>query len=930
MRKRDLAKRLVSSSTAGERRELLRSHAKLADAKLAREIKEICYARWTAEPVVARRAAAALTAMTAISHDPEIAAISFWLDGIAKITQSKFQQAIDRLDAGAAAFNRLDKPVDAAQTQVAKLIALALLGRYEEADEAGKSALAIFEKARDQLAAGKIEMNLSNVAARREMHRDAERYALSALRRFKKIGEKTWQTMAENDLANTYSEINEFRKAESYFAMAAKSARESKMRLTLAEIEASMGNLEMFRGRYADALKFLELSRQNYDELGLPHQSAIADLEIAEICAELNLVVEASSKLHPLAERLKKLGLKADEARARTIVARLLTRQGEYRSALKELARARQLFSKENNAIGQARTDILRAEVLISTSDHEKAETALDQARQCLAGSRNNRWTIMADLLRAETYRLRGKYASSRQLLKSVVKSAGQCEMPSIAAAGLTALGKLESSIGDVAGAKSAFGRAVALIESMRAPIASDEFKMSFLAGQLEPFEELFRIAVGENRIAEAFDIHELARARSLVEAVGTETNKRSSGKLATTLEKVREELNWFYSRLARAGDSDISDLEVEIASREKLIASLTRQIDSLTGNRAREEGKVDVTSLQSRLKGDTALIEYVELNGTIAAFVVTNKSIDLVQGLGNENFVKRDLEGLRFQFGSLRFGREAVKNFLPQLKQNADRYLERLYQTLIAPVAHLVNNKKLVIAPSGSLNYIPFNALFDGERYLIESHVVSITPSAGVWMKLNKRRPQKIENGLLMGYSDESIPLAEAEIGALREELDTSATAFTGREATFRAFVDNASKADLIHLACHGQFRSDNPMFSSLHLADGWVTVRDVTRQKLKAELVILSACETGLSEIHAGEELLGLTRGFLSAGAQNLIVSLWTVNDESTSQLMTEFYTNLQRGTAPAASLRAAQIKFIDAGVHPYYWSSFISIGK
>jgi CHAT domain-containing protein len=117
--------------------------------------------------------------------------------------------------------------------------------------------------------------------------------------------------------------------------------------------------------------------------------------------------------------------------------------------------------------------------------------------------------------------------------------------------------------------------------------------------------------------------------------------------------------------------------------------------------------------------------------------------------------------------------------------------------------------------------------------------------------------------------------------------------------------------------------------MFSSLHLADGWVTVRDITRQRLKARLVTLSACETGVNEIYSGEELLGLTRGFLSAGAQSLIVSLWNVNDEATNRLMSEIYRNLQLGRTPAASLRAAQTEFISRGVHPYYWSPFISIG-
>lgn len=118
--------------------------------------------------------------------------------------------------------------------------------------------------------------------------------------------------------------------------------------------------------------------------------------------------------------------------------------------------------------------------------------------------------------------------------------------------------------------------------------------------------------------------------------------------------------------------------------------------------------------------------------------------------------------------------------------------------------------------------------------------------------------------------------------------------------------------------------------MFSSLHLADGWITVRDICSQKLTAKLVTLSACETGLNKIFAGEEILGLARGFLTAGADSLVVSLWAVDDAATARLMRDFYTNLQRNETISASLRKAQLSFIQRGEHPFYWSPFVSIGK
>ena len=151
-----------------------------------------------------------------------------------------------------------------------------------------------------------------------------------------------------------------------------------------------------------------------------------------------------------------------------------------------------------------------------------------------------------------------------------------------------------------------------------------------------------------------------------------------------------------------------------------------------------------------------------------------------------------------------------------------------------------------------------------------------------------------------------------------------------TGSDATFANYTENAPAADILHLACHGQFRSENPLFSSLHLADGSVTVRDICAQNLNAELVTLSACETGLNKIFAGDEILGLARGFLAAGAKSLVLSLWTVSDEATTELMKNFYTNLQRGESVSASLRLAQLDFIKNNSHPYFWSPFMVIGR
>ncbi len=138
------------------------------------------------------------------------------------------------------------------------------------------------------------------------------------------------------------------------------------------------------------------------------------------------------------------------------------------------------------------------------------------------------------------------------------------------------------------------------------------------------------------------------------------------------------------------------------------------------------------------------------------------------------------------------------------------------------------------------------------------------------------------------------------------------------------------AAGRGVLHLACHGSFRSDNPMFSSLKLGDGWLTAADALDLDLEDALVTLSACESGRNEVFAGDELIGLTRGFLGAGAATLVASLWLVQDETTAELMEKWYEHLRNGVGRATALRNAQLALKDRCPHPYYWAPFALIGQ
>jgi CHAT domain-containing protein len=179
------------------------------------------------------------------------------------------------------------------------------------------------------------------------------------------------------------------------------------------------------------------------------------------------------------------------------------------------------------------------------------------------------------------------------------------------------------------------------------------------------------------------------------------------------------------------------------------------------------------------------------------------------------------------------------------------------------------------------------------------------------------------------MSVPDPLIPAVTQEAKAVARHLP-GAEVLNDGQATTHALQSASSGCDVLHLACHGLFRSDNPMFSSLKLHDGWVTAADVMRLDLGGALVTLSACESGRNEVFAGDELIGLTRAFLGVGASTLVVSLWVVQDETTASLMEKYYERLGAGAGAAEALRAAQLEIKDERPHPYYWAPFVLVGR
>ncbi|NER49921.1 MAG: CHAT domain-containing protein [Symploca sp. SIO1A3] len=324
-------------------------------------------------------------------------------------------------------------------------------------------------------------------------------------------------------------------------------------------------------------------------------------------------------------------------------------------------------------------------------------------------------------------------------------------------------------------------------------------------------------------------------------------------------------------------------------------------------------------------------------------------RTVNLPQDISLQQLVKvsREQIGIR--------GR-GNNNATPQTN-DATNHLQQLHQLLIAPIADLLpenEEERIIFIPHRELFLVPFAALQDQNTYLIEKHTILTAPSIQS-LSLTRKHRQRVKNlpgeALVVGNPTmpkfknlSPLPGAETEAKKIAEMLNTEP--LLGAEATEKTIVEKLPKAKIIHLATHGLLDDISGVGSPGAIAlapsgkdDGFLTSRDIMEKygltnttPLQAELVVLSACNTGRGDIK-GEGVVGLSRSLIAAGVPSLVVSLWKVPDHATQELMVEFYTNLyERKLDKAQALRQAMLTMLEGGENPdpLDWAAFTVIGE
>jgi tetratricopeptide (TPR) repeat protein len=602
---------------------------------------------------------------------------------------------------------------------------------------------------------------------------------------------------------------------------------------------------------------------------------------------------------------------------------------GQIEESLQALDKASRIFEREKNETWSALTDLYRALSLHTAKSDEKALALAESARQRLTGSPLRSKEILASILVARLHLLRGNLTQAKQIVQGAQVLLGATKIPHLQLNADLLQAETAHACGELQAAKDSYEKAHLLAEGLRRRLARDEIQLSFLEDKGSLYRGLVELLLQEGDLERAFLFVEYAKARSFSESLHrSATDGKAQNQVAAQL---RLRLRRFYRRLdylearPNAGSAGLlNEIRTRTAACERELAMAPaepggRELSGL------DTGEITLAAIQAHLGVGEAFLQYFALRSSLVLLAIRKEEIRCFD-LGPLDAVDAAYRLMRFQLarGGLPWA-DALEDstWLPA----SQRHLEALYRLLIEPARHWLPEGHWTIAPHRDLHRVPFHALRHAGRYLIDERTISYAPSAGVWLRCLLRTAPPLENAAVFGVPDGRCP-AIAEEASVVASLLPGAALYQGSQATMEQLASCGNSA-VIHIASHGLYRADNPAFSSIQLANNRLTLFDLRHLELNAELVTLSGCATGVHESAGADEILGLTRGVLLAGARAAHVSLWAINDESTAEYMTGFYSCLAAGMAIPEALRQSMTDLRDQYPHPFFWAPFALTG-
>jgi CHAT domain-containing protein/tetratricopeptide (TPR) repeat protein len=792
---------------------------------------------------------------------------------------------------------------------------------------------AVAERIGDQAGIAGSWLNLGLVHHSQDEHEKALEATLKALAIYEASGNKRGVALTEENLSNLYRALGDHRRA---FDFAQKSLRLSQETGHRRDTMMALSELAIIYGQQNNA------------------EQAFAHLEKAlAIAQELEDTLTIAMVRHDMALQYKKFG-KYDRALAM------------YEQLLKEL---------EGDRGGAA---MVRDQIGKIYAEQKRYDEALAYHREALAGldaTRNRRATVVTLNNISAVYIAQENYTEALKVSEEAVSLSREKGRKSDLGASLINLGYSQFGLNRLTQARQAFTEAVSIVEQLRAQTAGGaQERQRYFERGLGAHHGLLSVLVKENKPRDALIFAEQAKARVLLDMLQRGRVRINKAMTATEQEQERQlnseltQLNKQLTRLTQTDKQDasrVAEVETKLEKARLDYEAFQNSLYAAHPELKTQRGESLIISAQELAhllpNASTALLEYVVTEDKTFLFAITKPA------------EKADVE---IQVYTLSLKRDELAKQIESFRQQlASRDLGfrtsalKLYDLLLKPAQSQLRGKdNVVIAPDSSLWDLPFQALVNNtNRFMIETASISYAPSLTVLREMTKRRinqsttetgasllafgnPQsgtetvKRTGSSLRNHNLDPLPEAGEEVRALgRLYGPARSKIYVGKEAREDLVKREAGRAGILHFTTHGILNNASPMYSHLTLAeggpndDGLLEAWELMQLDLKADLAVLSACETARGRIGAGEGMIGFSWAMFIAGVPSIVVSQWKVESAGTRDLMVNFHRALISPARPNAktnktdALREAALKLLKnpETSHPFYWAGFVLVG-
>lgn len=802
---------------------------------------------------------------------------------------------------------------------------------FDKALEAFTSSLALNEEIGEDLNRGRELRRIGRIYyLRLNQYSQAEKYFQEAYLLFEELGHNEQKMEALLELGLVAEKRGEFAKSLGYYQKAQALAAAEDLQQGLSKALLYQANSHWFQGNYQKAFRFQKESLEIAEAVEDKRQQVFIYNTRGLIYWTLNDSARALENLHRSLELAGEVESPLDVASANNNIGLVHRKNKDYEKSIEFFNKALEKDVELKSKWGRGYTHRNLGMSFMRMQRLDQAELHIAKAVE-LSGEIGNQINMVKSMLESGHLAMeKNECEKAGRIFQKTGKLAEKLNIPEVHWRALRGRGVCLVKAGKLKEAADQYKKAVAAVDNMRAAIKVEEFQNGFLTDKQDVYKELILILLNLGRVEESFNYAERAKSRSFIDLLGNQKislKNDVSRKLYNQLTAQKRKIRSLKDALGAVRPGEDEETRKRIAA--DLVKSRSRYQDLLI--QAKEESpeissfitveSITLKELDALLEPQVALVEYLATENELVAWVVQKGGIDVARTPVKET----ELNALIKDY------RERMQRLAPLEDQSA-----RLYNLLIRPLDPLISKKRVLgIIPHGYLHYVSFSSLTDGESYLVEKHPLFFSPSASVLQFTFNRKVKKTSTMkvLAMGNPDlgelnYDLPMAEMEANAIKWDFPRI-DILTRDKATESWLNERIGDYQIVHIASHGEFDPVNPLFSSLKLTkdethDGNFEVNEVFSLNINADVVTLSACQTGLGKITGGDELVGLNRAFIYAGTHSLLSSLWRVSDISTAILIKHFYRNYLLENK-AESLRKAQLLVKRFYPHPSYWAGF-----